>query len=75
MTQKQEVLAMLKSGPVCSTDLLKAFIPRGAARINDLRNEGWMIETRRCQHPGHKHQTRQVEYVMLSRSPIARGSR
>ncbi len=66
MSQKIDILAALTNGPLCATTILGMFIPRGAARISDLRSEGWLIETRECRQ--HTHQTRQVEYV-LTNSP------
>ena len=62
-TQLQRVAAMLEAGPVCSTDLLREYIPRGGARIWDLRQLGYAIETRRCTQ--HSHRTFQIEYVLL----------
>lgn len=62
-TQKAEVLARLFENPaVCSTSLLRAGIPRAAARVYELRRAGWQIETRPCSQ--HRHHTRQVEYLL-----------
>jgi len=63
-TQKTRILSMLTRQPVCATLMLSMHIPRGAARISDLRKEGWLIETRECTQ--HTHRTRQVEYVLLN---------
>ncbi len=65
-SQKTRILALLTRSPICATTMLAMHIPRGAARISDLRTEGWLIETRECRQ--HSHQTRQVEYV-LTNSP------
>ncbi len=62
MSQKIDILAALTNGPLCSTTILGMFIPRGAARISDLRAEGWIVETRPCSK--HSHDTRQIEYVL-----------
>ncbi len=62
MTQKTRILAALTNGPLCSTTILGMHIPRGAARISDLRKEGWIVETRPCTQ--HSHDTRQIEYVL-----------
>lgn len=62
VSQKHRILAWLTQRNVCATTLLEMHIPRGAARISDLRREGWMIETRGCTQ--HSHITRQVEYVL-----------
>ena len=61
-SQKSRILAALTYGPLCSTTILGMYIPRGAARIADLRNDGWDIETRSCSQ--HSHDTRQIEYVL-----------
>lgn len=65
-TQHNRVLQMLdEAEAVCSTAFLAEYIPRAGARIWDLRQEGYVIETRRCRQ--HKHRTRQIEYRLLSR--------
>lgn len=61
-TQRDKVLRMLKAGPVCSTQFLERYIPRAAARIWELRAEGYWVETRKCRQ--HKHDTPQVEYEL-----------
>lgn len=63
-SQKQRILNLLKLGPVCGTDFLRYNMPRGAARINELRNEGHIITTRPCQL--HEHETHQVVYELAS---------
>ena len=68
-TQLQRVLAMLELRPVCSTELLREYIPRGGARVWDLRRAGYAIETRRCTQ--HKHRTFQIEYVLLAKPGAA----
>lgn len=62
LTQVERVLRMLQQGPVCSTDFLRAYMPRAGARIFELRRSGFVIETRRCQI--HDHETYQIEYVL-----------
>jgi len=64
MSQKQRVRRMLEDGPVCGTRLLDERIPRYAARIAELRGEGMLIETRRCE--AHSHRSAQVEYLVPS---------
>ena len=61
-SQKARILAWLTQRHLCSTTLLEQRIPRGAARILELRSDGWDIETRECTQ--HEHRTRQVEYVL-----------
>ncbi len=61
-SQKARVLAWLTQQNLCATTLLEQRIPRGAARMWELRSDGWDITTRECtQHP---HTTKQVEYVL-----------
>lgn len=62
-TQLARVLEMLRAGPVCSTAFLGDYIPRAAARVWDLRQEGREITTRRCRQ--HEHDTKQIEYVLV----------
>lgn len=68
LTQLMRVKAMLDAGPVCSTDFLKAFIPRAGARIWDLRQEGLDIITRTCTQ--HRHRTHQIEYVLIGQGVL-----
>jgi hypothetical protein len=63
MTQRDRVLRALRMGPVCGTDFLSWHIPRYAARILELRREGHVITTRRCQH--HAHDSRQTVYELI----------
>lgn len=63
-TQRERVLTMLRQGPVCSTTLLEAYIPRGAAVIHKLRREGKAIATRPCTRMSHSHESPQIEYVL-----------
>jgi hypothetical protein len=49
MTQKSRVLSMLTiagEAGVTTQEFLKAYIPRFSARINELRNEGYDIQTK-----------------------------
>jgi hypothetical protein len=64
MTQKERVLAMLKHGPVCGTQFLKAFIPRYAVHIHKLRQEGYSIGKRQCSqyHEAHIDYLRGITY-------------
>ena len=65
-TQKDQVLRWLGRGPVCGTTLLAAHIPRYAARIAELRDEGYDIVTERCVNEHHAHVTRQVQYRLVT---------
>ena len=64
ISQKDYVLSWLTKGPLCATTILKEHIPRGAARVSDLKAEGWIIDTQTCQQ--HSHTTRQIEYVLVN---------
>lgn len=63
-SQRSRILSWLGAGPVCGTTMLRFHIPRYAARINELRRDGYTIVTRPCQQD-HGHTTPQVEYVLL----------
>lgn len=69
-TQRDRVLTLLEEGPVCSTTLFEAYIPRAASVIHRLRTEnGLAIVTRPCTRAGHTHNTPQVEYELIEASP------
>ena len=68
ITQKDYVLSWLTKGPLCATTILKEHIPRGAARVSDLKAEGWIIDTQTCQQ--HTHENRQIEYVLVNQTPV-----
>ena len=63
-SQKQKILGWLQEHPngICSTDLLRVRISRGAARISELRTDGYKIDTVTCHEHGHR--TRQIRYVL-----------
>jgi len=63
-SQKERIRQWLTQGPICATTLLANYIPRGAARIAELRSEGLPIVTRPCTNPSHMHDSRQIEYVI-----------
>ena len=63
-TQRDKILSWMSDNPICATTLYAQHIPRAAARIGELRGEGWDIETRTCTQGHHNHRTRQVEYVL-----------
>lgn len=67
MTQRAKVLRLLNTQPdgVCSTTFLASYIPRAAARINELRNDGYEIVTEPCRYRWHDHDTRQVQYRLV----------
>ena len=44
-TQKERILAMLEGGVVCGSELLDARMPRYAARILELKADGYHIIT------------------------------
>lgn len=68
VTQRERVLDRLRKGPICTSDIYEDdwITHRLAARIHDLRSEGWIITTRPCQNTRHRHRSAAVEYVMES---------
>jgi len=62
MSQKQRVLNALKMQPVCGTSFLDWHIPRYAARIWELRAEGYEIASRPCRL--HSHESPQTVYEL-----------
>ena len=60
--QIEQVRNLLLDGWTCGTDLLAAHMPRYAARIHELKAQGWPIERRRCQNPWHTHRGCQYEW-------------
>ncbi len=63
MTQKDRILAALRMEPRCATTFLDWRIGRAAARVSELRAEGYEIITRRCQL--HHHDNPQVVYELV----------
>lgn len=61
-TQAWHALQALRQGPVCSFYFYwhQGLTHRLAARINDLRNMGWLIDSKTC--TAHSHSSRAVEY-------------
>ena len=62
-TQAGRLLAALQSGPVCSFQLYdrgSPFTHRVAARVYDLRQRGYVIDSSPCR--SHSHDAAAVEY-------------
>lgn len=55
---------MLRAGPVCGTDFLRAYIPRFGARIYELRQLGFVVVERPCRMGHHDHESRQTVYEL-----------
>lgn len=66
MNQQQRVLAALKAGPICGTELLRMRIPRYSARILELRQAGHVIETRPCRNQFHQHESVQTVFELAT---------
>lgn len=64
MNQRDKVLSMLRAGPVCGTDFLRAYIPRFGARIYELRQQGHVVVERPCKFSHHDHESRQTVYEL-----------
>ena len=67
-THRNKVLRMLSDSElgVCSTEFLKARMPRFSARLKELRNMGHEIENRKCFATSHRHTSHQVRYILLA---------
>ena len=68
MTQKELILSTLRNyrEGVCGNYFLEAHIPRYAARINELRNDGHTIDSIRCPHPYHTHRANIATYQLTT---------
>ncbi len=66
-SQKETILGLLRyySAGVCGTVFLEAHIPRYAARINELRNEGYTINSIPCPHHYHTHRANIATYQLV----------
>ena len=54
--QKDRILQFLNENEwVCGARFLDNYISEYRTRINELRLDGFRIETRKCQNPIHKH--------------------
>ena len=68
MTQKERILAMLNSGPVCGYHFFTSRMPRAAARIAELRKDGYQIVTRPCRFHEDCHS---VVYELVGQDQLA----
>ena len=74
MTQKEFVLKELRHrGTVCGTWFLQYHIPRYAARIYDLIQDGHRIERVACPHHYHTHPKSIASYKLLIPAPMSLG--
>jgi hypothetical protein len=62
VNQKDRILAALKLGPICGSVMASWYINRYAARIYELRSEGYEISRRPCQL--HHHDSQQYVYEL-----------
>lgn len=67
-TQRQNVARRLLEAPLCGTTRDPNYGIRIAARINELRNVGFVIDNEVCSSPRHQHNSKQIEYVLRHRS-------
>ncbi len=67
-THYEQVKAMLRARrTVCATTFWAEHLPTARNRIGELRRKGWVIESKhRCQNSNHVHDTRQIEYRLIS---------
>ncbi len=69
-TQMARVLRMLQEqSEVCGPVFVAAYMPRFGAVICRLRKRGYVIETRVCRNPAHRHRNTQYVYVLISVVP------
>ena len=59
-TQRERVRRMLNRGWVCGVEFIDppdgdTPVLRYSAHIHRLRQEGWLIDRRECEHPHHHH--------------------
>jgi hypothetical protein len=66
MSQNDRVLAMLRRGWVCGTEFLDERMPRYGARIYELRRRGFLIASRPCADPQHRHASRQEQWRIIA---------
>ncbi len=64
MRQQDRVLANLTQGPICAQTEWNPPIRRLAARIQNLKDDGWLIDTASCSQ--HSHTSYTIEYVLLN---------
>jgi len=64
MRQQDRVLAALTRNPICAITVWEPPIRRLAARIGDLKDRGWLIDTEPC--TTHSHLSRTIQYVLLN---------
>ena len=66
-TQRERIVARLRTHPrTCASWFVAHHMSRAAARIHELRRDGWEIETERCTNPYHGHYSPAVEYVLVA---------
>ena len=68
MTHTERVIQMLRTRrAVCATSFIDAHMPAARNRVGDLRRLGWVIDSSAvCQDANHRHDTRQIEYRLIS---------
>lgn len=72
MTQTEWILDKLKAGPLTAIDALNGCgCFRLAARIKDLRESGYQIETQTLDLPNGKHI---AQYTLLAKHPVAQST-
>ncbi len=65
MTQHDIILAMLRQGPVCGNQFLRAYLPTYSQRIGELiRRKGYRIYRVKCPYSEHSHQSGIATYEL-----------
>lgn len=64
-TKRELVLSwLMQEEAVCSTTCLERYVARAAAHVHTLRKQGFVIVTRPCSRPNHRHESYQIEYAL-----------
>ena len=63
MSQKQTILDMLRRRDVCGDELYALHMGRYAARVHELRADGYEILSRICKQ--HRHRSNIAEYILI----------
>jgi len=75
-TQLRRVLDALRRRWVCGTEFVSGEfdttgrpVLRYSSRISELREAGWWIERRRCEHPWHNHDATMYQWRIHAEVP------
>src|SRR3990167_8097943 len=70
MTQKEVIKEKMANGEwICGTWFMENYVPEYRSRINEIRKEGFEIETRPCRQHSHNSKTLQ-EWRLIGENPL-----